>query len=85
MKVQEYNFFVFFFLLSIFYFRCMKKLILYIDNCIVESISKTTDMFSMVKDIQKLERLDDIIRVNLRKVIIEKIKTKSKVYASYIY
>ena len=60
--------------------------VLYIDNCIVESISKTTDMFSMVKDIQKLERLDDIIRVNLKKVKNSKgLKTKSKVYASYIY
>ena len=66
MKVQEYNFFVFFFLLSFFYFRCTIEKVLYIDNCIVESISKTTDMFSMVKDIQKLERLDDIIRVNLK-------------------
>ena len=60
---------------------------MYIDNCIVESISKTTDMFSMVKDIQKLERLDDIIRVNLKYKVnnSKELKTKSKVYASYIY
>ena len=59
---------------------------MYIDNCIVESISIDDRYVQYGERHTKLERLDDIIRVNLKKVKNSKgLKTKSKVYASYIY